>query len=84
MRPTQCIHELYLTIADSLAPLLINNNNKKFFQAILNCGKQKRSSKIFREVSGVHSNRFLSPFWDVFPLLLFHFLAPHPLIKNNT
>ena len=30
MRPTQCVGGLYLTVADSLAPLLINNNNKKF------------------------------------------------------
>ena len=53
MRPTQCVDGLYLAVADPLAPLLINNNNKKIFQAISNRGKQKRSSQIFREVSGV-------------------------------
>ena len=27
MRPTQCVGGLYLTVADSLAPLPNNNNN---------------------------------------------------------
>ena len=44
---------LYLTVADSLAPLPINNNNKNIFQAISNGRKQKMSPQIFREVSGV-------------------------------
>ena len=52
MRPTQCVGGLYLTVADSLAPLPINNNNKNIFQAIFNGRKQKMSSQIFREVSG--------------------------------
>ena len=35
---------LHPTVADVPAPLPINNNNnKKNFQAISNCGKQKRS-----------------------------------------
>ena len=46
---------LYLTVADSLAPLPINNNNKNIFQAISNGRKQKMSSQIFREVSGVYN-----------------------------
>ena len=57
-RPTQCVSELHLTVADSLAPLPINNNNNKIFQAISNCGKQKRSSQIFRELSGVFQQDF--------------------------
>ena len=31
-KPTQCVGGLYLTVADSLEPLLINNNNKIFFK----------------------------------------------------
>ena len=58
MRPTQCVDGLYLTEADLLAPLLINNNNNKFFLAISNCGKQKKSSQIFRKVSGVFQQDF--------------------------
>ena len=58
MRLTQCVGGLYLTVADSLAPLPINSNNKKIFQAISNCGKQKGSSQIFREVSGVFQQDF--------------------------
>ena len=57
-RPTQCVSELHLTVADSLAPLPINNNNNKIFQAISNCGKQKRSTQIFRELSGVFQQDF--------------------------
>ena len=57
-KPKQCVGELHLTVADSLAPLPINNN--KIFQAIFNCGKQKRSSQIFREVSGVFQQDFKS------------------------
>ena len=55
MRPTQSVAGLNLTVADSFAPLPINNNNNnnEIFQAISNCGKQKRSSQIFGEVSGV-------------------------------
>ena len=30
MRPTQCVGGLYLTVADSLAPLPINNHKKNF------------------------------------------------------
>ena len=33
-------------------------NNKKNLLAISNCGKQKRSSQIFREVSGVFQQDF--------------------------
>ena len=58
MMPTQHVRGPYLTVADSLAPLPINTNNKKNFQAISNCGKQKRSSQIFREVSGVFRQDF--------------------------
>ena len=58
MRPTQCVGGLYLTIPDSLAPLSINNNNEKNFQAISNCGKQTRSSQVFRKVSGVFQPGF--------------------------
>ena len=58
MRPMQCVDELYLTVADSLAPLPINNNDEKIFQAILNCGKQNRSLQSFREVSGVFQQDF--------------------------
>ena len=50
--PTQCVGGLY-TVADSLPPLPINNNNKKNFQATSDCGKQKRFSQIFRKASGV-------------------------------
>ena len=32
MRPTQCVVGLYLTLADLLAPLPINNNNNKIFR----------------------------------------------------
>ena len=32
MRPTQCVGGLYLTVADSLAPLPINDNNKNVFR----------------------------------------------------
>ena len=39
---------------------VINNNNNKIFQAISNCGRQKRSSQIFREVSGVFQLDFHS------------------------
>ena len=53
MRPTQCVGGLYLTVADSLAPLPINNNSKNIFQAISNGRKQKMSSQVFRKVSGV-------------------------------
>ena len=52
MRPTQCVGGLYLTAADPLAPLPINNKDKKYFQAISNREKQKRSSQVFRKVSG--------------------------------
>ena len=47
------VGRLYLTVADSLARLPINNNNNNVFQAISNGRKQKLSSQIFREVSGV-------------------------------
>ena len=57
---TQCVSELYLMVADSLAPLPINNNKKKFFQAISNCGKQKRSKQIFHKVSGIFQQDFNS------------------------
>ena len=53
----QCLGGLYLTVADLLAPLPINDNKKKF-QAISNCEKQKRSSQIFREVSGLFQQDF--------------------------
>ena len=54
MRPTQCVDGLYLTVADSLAPLPNNNNNNKnIFQAISNGRKQKLTSQTFHEVSGV-------------------------------
>ena len=58
MRPTQCVGGLYLTAADPLAPLPINNNDKNFFQAISNREKQKRYSQVFREVSGVFQQDF--------------------------
>ena len=58
MRPTQCVGELYLTVAELLAPLPINNDKKKIFMTISNCGKRKRSSQIFREVSGVFQQDF--------------------------
>ena len=61
MRPNQCAGGLYLTVADSFAPLPINNNyknNNKIFLAISNCETQKRSSQIFREVSGVFQQDF--------------------------
>ena len=59
MRPTQCVGVLYLTVAGSFATQPINNNNdNKIFQAISNCGKQKRSSQIFREVSSVFQQDF--------------------------
>ena len=59
MRPTQGVGGLYVTVAGSLAPLLINiNNNNKIFRAISNCGKQKRSSQIFCKVSGVFQQDF--------------------------
>ena len=59
MRPTQCVGVLYLTVAYSLAPLPIdNNNNNKIFQAISNCEKQKKFSQIFREVLGVFQQDF--------------------------
>ena len=45
---------LYLTVADSLARLPIDNKN--VFQAISNGRKQKMSSQIFREVSGVFNS----------------------------
>ena len=38
-------------VADSLALLSINNNNQTIFQAISNCGKQKRYLQVFCEVS---------------------------------
>ena len=41
-RPMQCVGGLYLTVADSLVSLLITNNNKKIFQSISNCEKEKR------------------------------------------
>ena len=53
MRPMQCVGGLYLTVADSLGPLLINNNNKNIFQVIPSGRKQKKSLQIFRDVSGV-------------------------------
>ena len=56
MRPTQCVGGLYLTEADLLAPLFIDNN--KFFLAISNCGKQKRFLQIFREFSDVFQQDF--------------------------
>ena len=49
---------LYPTVADSLALLPIKNNNDKIFQAIFNCGKQKKSSQIICEVSGVFQQDF--------------------------
>ena len=58
MRPTQCVGGLYLTVADSLAPQPFDSNNNKIFQAISNCGKQKGSSQVFREVSGVFQQDF--------------------------
>ena len=56
-KPTQCVGGLYLTVADSLAPLPINNN-KKNFSGDLQLRKTKRSSQIFREVSGVFQQDF--------------------------
>ena len=53
-----CVGGLYLTVADSLAPLPINDNNEKNFQTISNCVKQRRSSQIFLEVSGVFEQDF--------------------------
>ena len=58
MRPRQRVNGLYLTVADLLAPLPIDNNSDKNFQAISNCEKQKRSSPVFREVSGVFQQDF--------------------------
>ena len=58
MRPTQCVGGLYLTATESLAPLPINIMIKKNFMAISNCGKWKRSSQIFRVVSGVFQQDF--------------------------
>ena len=58
MRPRQRVNGLYLTVADLLAPLPIDNNSDKIFQAISNCEKQKRSSQVFREVSGVFQQDF--------------------------
>ena len=55
-RPKQCVGELHLTVADSLAPLSINNNNKHF-SGDLQLRKTKRSSQIFREVSGQRWSR---------------------------
>ena len=31
LRPTQCVGELYLTVADSLAPQPVNDNNNNTF-----------------------------------------------------
>ena len=50
--PTQCVNELYLTVANSLALLPMNSNNNKIFQAISNCGKPKGLCKF--------SSRFLA------------------------
>ena len=61
MRPTQCVGELYLTAADLFALLPIINNNKKNFQAISNCRKQKKSLQIFREFSGVFQQNLIGP-----------------------
>ena len=58
MRPTQCVGELYLTVVELLAPLPINNDEKKFFMAISSGEKRKRSSQVFREVSGVFQQDF--------------------------
>ena len=58
MRPTQCVGGLYQTVADPLAPLPINNNEKKYFQAIFNREKQKRSSQVFRKIYGVFQQDF--------------------------
>ena len=58
MRPTQCVGELYLTVAESLATLPINNDKNNYFMAISNCGKRKRSSQIFHEISGVFQQDF--------------------------
>ena len=59
MRPTQCVGGLYQTVAASLAPLPINNNNdNKNFQAISTCEKQKRTWQVFREVSSVFQQDF--------------------------
>ena len=52
MRPAQCVGELYLTVADSLAPLPTNNKKKNFFWQFPIAGEQKRSSQIFLIVSG--------------------------------
>ena len=49
---------LYPTVADLLAPLPIKNNNNKIFQAISNCGKQKKFLQIICEVSGVFQQDF--------------------------
>ena len=54
----QCVGGLYLTEADLLAPLLINNSENNFFLAISTCGKQKRSSQIFHKISGVFQQDF--------------------------
>ena len=51
---------LYLTVADSLAPLPINNNNKNIFQAISNGRKQKMSSNKKRQKPRKFSARFLA------------------------
>ena len=56
MRPTQCVGGLYLAVADSLAPLSINNNNKNIFQGFSKDRKQKMSLQIFCEVSGVFND----------------------------
>ena len=60
MRPTRCVSGLYLTVADLLASLPINNNNddNEIFHVISNCWKQKTSSQIFRGVSGVFQQDF--------------------------
>ena len=42
MRPTQCLGELYLPVADSLAPLPINNNYKKNFLRRSSIAKTKK------------------------------------------
>ena len=58
MRPTQCVGELYLKVAELLAPLPINDNKKIFLRQSPIEEKRKRSSQIFREVSGVFQQDF--------------------------
>ena len=53
MGPMQCVGGLYLTVADSLAPLSINNNNKSIFPMVENKNCLRKLSTRFLVFSTV-------------------------------